>query len=68
MIFALVKGYQKVVEPQGALLSLSHWGERATQMTERNGILKIYFLQLLITTVKNEQQYQLVANNLTTTL
>lgn len=37
-------------------------------MTERNGILKIYFLQLLITTVKNEQQNQLDANNLTAML
>lgn len=65
-----MKGNQKVVEPQGTLLSLTHWGEmkKATQMTERNGILKIYFPQLLITTVKNEQQYQLDANSLTTML
>lgn len=32
-------------------------------MTERNGILKIYFLQLLITTVKNEEWYQFDANH-----
>lgn len=29
--FVLVKGNQKVVEPQGTLLSLSHWGEMKGQ-------------------------------------
>lgn len=29
--FALVKGNQKVVEPQGTRLSLTHWGEMKKQ-------------------------------------